>query len=363
MATRGRPAPRIQLSPSERERLVEFRRRRKTAHGLATRARILLEAAKGQSNLATAKKLSVSRATVGKWRHRFARNRLDGLLDEPRSGAPRKITDRKVEEVVRMTLESRPKDATHGSTRSLAKACGLSHRTVARIPRAFSLQPHRTETFKLSRDPLFVDKVRDIVGLSMNPPEHALVWSVGEKSPMQALDRTQRLLPMRPGQIERRTHDDVRHGTTSLFAALEIKTGKGIGECHRRHRTQEFKKFLETIDRAVPADLDIHRILDNYGTHKTPAIRRWFAKRPRYHLHLTPTGASWLNLVERWFAGLTEKRIRRGVFRDVRELEQAAKSYIESNKEDPKPFVWTKTADPILESVARFCSRTLVTGH
>lgn len=360
---RGYCAPAVKLSPAERERLGEWSRRRKTAQGLALRARIIQEAAKGKTNVAIAKELRTTRVTVGRWRQRFAAERLAGLLDEPRPGAPRKISDRAVARVVTMTLESQPRDATHWSTRSLAKACGLSHMTVARIWRAFSLQPHRSETFKLSADPLFIEKVRDIVGLYMNPPEHALVLCVDEKAQMQALDRSQPLLPMRPGCAERRTHDYVRHGTTSLFAALDVKTGEVLGECHRRHRAREFRKFLETIDSNVPANLAVHLILDNYATHKTPLIRRWLAKHPRYHLHFTPTGASWLNLVERWFAEFTQKQIRRGVHRSVRDLETAAKKYIAAKNQDPKPFVWTKTADQILAALARYCSEISVTGH
>jgi len=363
MAQKGFKAPQIRLSPSERRRLESWSRRRKTAQALAMRARVVLEAAKGTTNVAIAEKLGVSRGTVTCWRKRFAKARLDGLLDEPRPGAPRRVSDEEVERIVTMTLESKPKDATHWSTRSLAAECGLSHMTIARVWRAFGLQPHRSETFKLSKDPLFVEKVRDIVGLYMNPPDRALVLCVDEKSQMQALDRTQPLLPMRPGQAERKSHDYVRHGTTSLFAALDIATGEVIGECHRRHRAQEFKKFLNTVDAAVPDELDVHLVLDNYGTHKTPAIRRWFARRPRFHLHFTPTSASWLNQVERWFAEFTRKQIQRGVHRSVRELETVAKAYIESNNEDPKPFVWTKSADQILESVRRFCLRTSVTRH
>jgi transposase/transposase-like protein len=330
---------------------------------LALRARIVLESATGKNNVEIARELRIERGTVGKWRSRFATERLDGLLDEPRPGAPRKISDQQVEQILVRTLESRPADATHWSTRSLAKACGLSHMTVARIWRAFSLQPHRSETFKLSSDPLFIEKVRDIVGLYMNPPDHALVLCVDEKSQMQALDRTQPLLPMRPGQVERRTHDYKRHGTTSLFAALDVKSGKVIGECHRRHRALEFRKFLDTIDRNVPPKLDVHLILDNSSTHKTPSIRRWLARRPRYQLHFTPTSSSWLNLVERWFAELTQKQIRRGVHRSVRELEQAAASYIAAKNAAPRPFAWTKTADQILESLARYCERISVTRH
>jgi transposase len=305
----------------------------------------------------------VRKATVGKWRQRFVERRLDGLLDEPRPGAPRKVTAADVERALTLTLESTPKDATHWSTRSLAQASGLSRSTVGRIWRAFSLQPHRSETFKLSKDPLFIDKVRDIVGLYLDPPDRALVLCVDEKSQIQALNRTQPLLPMRPGQIERRTHDYKRHGTTSLFAALDVATGTVIGELHRRHRSVEFRKFLDTIDGAVPAGLDVHLILDNYGTHKTALIRAWLAKRPRFHLHFTPTSASWINLVERYFAALTEKQIRRGSHRSVRELESAIKSFLAATNESPKPFVWTKSADEILASVARYCARTSGSGH
>src|SRR5215470_16506111 len=290
-------------------------------------------------------------------RTRFLSKRLDGLLDEPRPGAPRRIGDAEVERVMRLTLETTPRDATHWSTRAMARRCGLSQTAVSRIWRAFALRPHRVETFKLSKDPLFIEKVRDIVGLYLNPPDKALVLCVDEKAQIQALDRTQPLLPMRPGQVERRTHDYTRHGTTSLFAALNVKTGKVIGECHRRHRAQEFRKFFDVIDAAVPDDLDVHLILDNYATHKTPLIRRWLAKRPRYHLHFTPTSASWINLVERWFATLTEKQLRRGVHCSTRALEAAIIEYIAVTNEQPRPFRWTKTADEILASIERFCRR------
>ena len=360
---RGIKAPQIQLSPSEREQLERWSRRRKTSQSLANRARIILEAATGATNTTIVEKLGLSRSMVARWRRRYAKSGIDGLIDEPRPGAPRQVSDEDVERVLTMTLESLPRDATHWSTRSLAKECGLSHMTVARIWQAFGLQPHRSTTFKLSKDPLFIDKVRDIVGIYMNPPDRALVLCVDEKSQMQALDRTQPLLPMRPGQAESRSHDYVRYGTTSLFAALDIATGEVIGECHRRHRSKEFKKFLTTIDSVVPAQLDVHLVLDNASTHKTPAIRNWFAKRPRFHLHFTPTSASWMNQVERWFAELTRKQIKRGVHRSVRQLEDAVKSYIEINNQNPKPFIWTKTADQILDSVRRFCLRTSVTGH
>ena len=359
----GRPMPPLTLTPEEREVLERWARRPKTAQALAQRARLVLTCAEGRPNTAVAVALRVSQPTVGKWRRQFLAKRLNGLLDEPRPGAPRRITDAAVEQVLTRTLESTPRAATHWSTRSLARGCGLSQSTVSRIWRAFALQPHRTETFKLSTDPLFIEKVRDIVGLYLHPPDRALVLCVDEKAQIQALDRSQPLLPMRPGQVERRTHDYVRHGTTSLFAALDVQTGRVVGECHRRHRTIEFRKFLDTIDDAVPADLDVHLILDNYGTHKTPTIHRWLAKRPRYHLHFTPTGASWINLVERCFATLTAKQLRRGVHHSTRELEAAIRRYLALYNEAPKPFVWTKTADDILASVARLCKRISDSGH
>src|SRR5580698_2140063 len=359
----GPAAVKIVLRENERFELEARVRRRKIARADAMRAEIVLLAAEGLNNCAIADEIGVSRMTVLSWRQRFAARRLDGLDDEPRCGAPRKIGDEKITEVVTKTLEAMPADATHWSTRSMAKASGLSVSTVHRIWNAFSLAPHRSETFKLSTDPQFVEKVRDIVGLYLDPPERALVLCVDEKSQIQALDRTQPLLPMRPGQVERRSHDYKRHGTTSLFAALDVSSGLVIGECHRRHRSTEFRKFLDTIDQSVPASLDVHLILDNYGTHKTTTIRAWLAKRPRFHVHFTPTSASWINLVERWFATLTEKQIRRGAHRSVRELETAIRSYLEITNQSPKPFVWTKTADEILASVARFCARTSGAGH
>jgi transposase len=359
----GRPKAELVVTAVERAALAQWARRPKTAQALAQRARIVLACATGASNIAVAARLRVTQQMVGKWRARFVARRLDGLLDEPRPGTPRRITDVQVEAVVRDTLATTPHDATHWSTRAMAARSGLSQTTIRRIWHAFALQPHRTETFKLSQDPLFIDKVRDIVGLYLAPPDKALVLCVDEKAQIQALDRSQPLLPMRPGQVERRTHDYHRHGTTSLFAALDVKTGKVVGECHRRHRSIEFRKFLDTIDAAVPAALDVHLVLDNYGTHKTALIRRWLAKRPRFHLHFTPTGASWLNLVERWFALLTEKQIRRGVHRSTRELEMAIKRYLDLTNAAPKPFVWTKTADEILDLVARFCRRTSGSGH
>ncbi len=357
----GRPKVPLVVSERERDLLDSFSHRSRTSPQLARRARIVLSCASGLNNKSVSRKLRVTPQTVGRWRGRFVRDRLEGLYDEPRPGAPRKVTDAQVEEVVVRTLETTPRGATHWSVRSMAKASGLSRMTVSRIWRAFGLQPHRTETFKLSPDPLLIDKVRDIVGLYINPPEHALVLCVDEKSQIQALDRTQPLLPMRPGQAERRTHDYKRHGTTSLFAALDVKTGKVLGETHRRHRSVEFRKFLDTIEANVPTDLHVHVIMDNYGTHKTALIRNWFAKRPRFHVHYTPTYGSWLNLVERWFGELTQKQIRRGTHRSVRELEQAIRQFIAAHNSDCKPFIWTKSADQILASIARFAQRTLVT--
>ena len=360
---RGRKLTKFTLSPFERERLQSWARRRKTAQALALRAQIILRCAAGKTNTEVAEYFHVTKQTVGKWRSRFLEKRLDGLLDDPRPGAPRRITDADVERVVTMTLEATPRDATHWSTRSMAEASGMSQTAIVRIWHAFGLQPHRTETFKISPDPLFVEKVRDIVGLYLNPPDRAVVLCVDEKSQIQALDRTQPLLPLRPGQVERRTHDYKRHGTTSLFAALNAKTGQVIGECHRRHRAIEFRKFLVRIDESVPEDLDVHITLDNYGTHKTAAIHRWLLRHPRVQLHFTPVGASWLNLVERWFAALTEKQIKRGSHRSTRALEDAIKSYLEVTNENPKPFVWTKSADEILDRVARLCMRTSNSGH
>lgn len=359
----GRPLPELVVSGEERATLERWVRRRTSAQALALRAGIVLDCASGMSNTVVARRRRVTKQMVGKWRSRFVSQRVAGLLDEPRCGTPRKIADGQVESIIVRTLEAVPRDATHWSTRSMAQATGLSHMSIQRIWKAFGLEPHRSETFKLSTDPQVVEKVRDIVGLYLDPPERALVLCVDEKTQIQALDRSQPVLPMRPGQAERRSHDYVRYGTTSLFAALDAKTGKVVGDLHRRHRSMEFRKFLDSIEASVPASLDVHLILDNYGTHKTAMIRRWLAKRPHYHLHFTPTGASWINLVERFFALLTEKQIRRGVHRSTRELEQAIRHYLETYNETAKPFVWTKTADQILASVARFCQRTSVTGH
>ena len=357
-------APALRVSREDLDWLEVLVRSGQTPQRVALRARIVLGAAAGRPNHALAKELGVSRPTLLLWRQRYAEAGVAGLLkDAPRPGRKKRIRPEKVEAIVTATLQTTPPDATHWSVRTLAKRQRVSPATVHRIWQAHNLQPHRVETFKLSRDPDFVPKLRDIVGLYLNPPAKALVLSVDEKSQIQALDRTQPLLPMRPGQVERRTHDYVRHGTTSLFAALDAKTGVVIGQLHQRHRSIEFRKFLDTLDAAVPADLGVHLIVDNYGTHKTALIRRWLAKRPRFHLHFTPTGASWLNLVERWFALLTEKQIKRGVHPTVRALKLAIMQYLGLTNESPKPFVWTKTADEILASVARFCRRISETGH
>ena len=356
----GRPKSELMLTAAEREQLVSMAHRARSAPGLARRARLVLACASGQDNKAVARQLRVTPATVGKWRSRFVVDRLEGLLDEPRPGAPRQVTDAQVERVVVRTLETTPRGATHWSTRGMAQATGLSRMTISRIWRAFGLQPHRSASFKLSPDPLLIEKVRDIVGLYINPPAHAVVLCVDEKAQIQALDRTAPLLPLQPGQVERHTHDYTRHGTTSLFAALDVKTGQVVGETHRRHRSREFRQFLDRLDAAIPAELEVHVVMDNYGTHKTPLIRAWFAKRPRFQAHFTPTYGSWLNLVERWFAELTTKQLRRGAHRSVRALEAAIQEFIDAHNTTGQPFVWTKTADEILASIARFAQRTQV---
>jgi transposase len=364
---RMRQASAIDLGDEERAYLERLARRRKVARGDAQRAEIVLAAAAGLNNVTIAAKVGVTRQTVRTWRDRFAKDRLDGLSDEPRCGAPRKIGDDKVEAIVVKTLEEKPKGATHWSTRDMARASGVSASSVHRIWRAFSLQPHRTETFKLSSDPQFVEKVRDIVGLYIDPPEKAIVVCVDEKSQIQALDRTQPMLPMRPGQIERRTHDYERHGTTTLFAGFiaaaaaeaNVKSGSVIGQCMPRHRAQEFRKFLDEIERNVPAGFDIHVVMDNASSHKTQAIRNWFAKRPRWHQHFTPTSSSWLNQVERFFALLAEKQIKRGAHTSVKALIKSIEAFIARQNANPKPLRWTKSADDILASIERFCRRTL----
>ena len=365
----GRPLAALVLSDEERSFLEAQVRRHRVARSMSDRCRMILRCADGLGNKAVAAEIGVYEHTVGKWRRRFVRDRIEGLSDEPRLGRPRTIEDEKVAELIERTLTSRPADATHWSLRSMAKVAGLSHTSIWRIRGAFGLQPHRAETFKLSADPHFVDKVRDIVGLYMSPPERALVLGVDEsehgaplvranmRTQIQTLDRTQPVLPMLPGIPERRTHDYKRNGTTSLFAALDVATGSVIGKCYRRHRAREFLDFLKVIDRNVPDGLDIHIVMDNYATHKTASVKAWLARRPHWHVHFTPTSASWLNQVERWFAELTRKQLQRGVHHSTLQLETDIRAFIDKHNQDLKPFKWTKSADHILAAVKRFCLR------
>jgi transposase len=353
----------VELTDDERARLEVWTRRRTSAQALALRSRIVLLAAEGLNNTEIAGRLGVHRNVAGKWRSRFVEHRLDGLTDEPRPGRPRTVSDAQVEEVIVKTLETTPRDATHWSTRSMAKEVGLTQSAVQRIWKAFGLQPHRQQTWKLSKDPQFIDKVRDVVGLYLNPPERAVVLCVDEKSQIQALDRTAPILPMLPGTPQRATHDYKRAGTSSLYAALDLATGKVIGRLHSRHRAIEFKQFLQTLDREVPDQLAVHLVLDNSSTHKTPAIQRWLAAHPRFAVHFTPTSSSWLNLVERWFAELTTKKLRRGTHHSVRQLNDDIRAWIETWNDTPRPFVWTKTADEILDSIARYCQRINESRH
>jgi transposase len=356
-------AVQIELSEPERLQLEAWTRRRTSAQALAQRSRIVLLAADGLKNTEIAERVGVSRNTAATWRSRFAEHRLDGLTDEPRPGRPRTISDEQVDAVITKTLESTPKNATQWSTRSMAAEVGLTQTAVSRIWRAFGLRPHRQETFKLSKDPLFVEKVHDVVGLYLNPPERAVVLCVDEKSQIQALDRTAPILPMLPGTPQRATHDDKRAGTSSLYAALDLTTGKVIGKLHSRHRAIEFKQFLATIDREVPERLDVHVVLDNSSTHKTPAIKKWLLAHPRFILHFTPTSSSWLNLVERWFSELTTKLLKRGAHRSVRDLNTDIRAWIETWNQDPRPYIWTKTAEQILDSIARYCERINDSRH
>jgi transposase len=354
------------LEAAEVDQLKAWARRPKTAQALALRSRIVLRCASGggtDANTVVAAELGVERGTVAKWRARFLADRLDGLLDEPRPGRPRTVTDEQVEQVVTTTLESTPKNATHWSTRSLASELGMSPSAVQRIWRAFGLQPHRQDSWKLSKDPLFVDKVKDVVGLYLDPPERAVVLCVDEKSQIQALDRTAPILPMLPGTPQRATHDYKRHGTSSLYAALDIASGQVIGSLHARHRAIEFKKFLTLIDSQVPDHLDVHLVMDNVSTHKTPAIKRWLLAHPRFTVHFTPTSSSWLNLVERWFSELTTKKLQRGAHTSVRALNKDIRDWITTWNDNPRPYVWTKTSDQILESIARYCTRINESGH
>src|SRR5215203_4952572 len=360
---RGRPTVQILLSDDERQTLQRWAQRRRSSQALALRCRIVLACAEGLSNVEVGEQLGVHAATVAKWRRRFSTRRLEGLSDEPRPGVPRTITDEQVERVIVKTLEETPGDATHWSTRSMARATGMSQTAVSRIWRAFGLKPHLAETWKLSTDPQFIDKVRDLCGLYLNPPEAAVVLCVDEKSQIQALDRTSPVLPLLPGVPERRTHDYVRHGTTNLYAALDLASGTVIADLTPRHRAEEFRRFLQRIDREVPEDLEVHVVVDNSSTHKAPTVKRWLVRHPRFRLHFTPTYSSWLNLVERWFAELTTKWIKRSADRSVRDLIASIRSWIANWNDDPKPFVWHKTADEILDSLAAYCQRINDSGH
>jgi transposase len=363
MARTGRPKAPLTLTQDERQTLTGWSRRPKSSQALALRCRIVLGCATGATNKQVAAELGVSRPTVGKWRARFVARRLEGLIDEPRPGAPRTITDEQVEQVVVATLEETPTDARHWSRASMAKRSGLSRSTIGRIWKAFGLKPHLTGTFKLSGDPLFIDKVRDVVGLYLDPPERALVLGVDEKAQIQALDRSQPVLPRLPGTPERRPHDDVRHGVTSLFAALDVASGQVISSLHRRHRSVEFRKFLATLDTQVPGELDVHLVGDNYATHKTDTIQRWLAAHPRFHLHFVPTSSSWLNQVERFIAERTTKLLHRGVHPSVPALEADIRAWIDTWNQDPKPFVWTKSADQILSALTRYYQPISGAGH
>lgn len=359
----GRPKKPIEITAEDREKLRMMALRPKSAQAMALRARIVLHCGQGMSNSEVAQKLCITGATVGKWRERFRQLGLEGLLDEPRVGAPRKITDRQVEDVVRRTLESRPSNSTHWSTRLMAQKTGLSQNAVVRIWRAFGLQPHRVEHFKLSKDAQFVEKVRDIVGLYLNPPDRAIVLCVDEKSQVQALNRTEPILPLAPGVPARQTHDYKRHGVTSLFTAMDVASGVTISTCYRRHRHQEFLRFLNEIEANLPPGLEVHLVMDNYGTHKVDKVRGWLARHPRYHVHFTPTSASWLNLVERLFAQVTERCVRRGSYTTVQALEKSMLDYLDRRNRKPKPFIWTASADLILGKVERLCKRISNSGH
>ena len=360
---RGRPKAALELSDSERDQLVTMTRSRSLPHALVRRAQIVLMSVDGANNIAIADALSVSRLTVGTWRRRFMAQRIAGLYDELRPGGPRSIRDEQVATLVRKTLKKQPKDGTHWSCRSLAAETKLSKSTVQRVWRAFGLQPHRQKHFKLSTDPFFVEKVRDVVGLYLNPPDHAIVLGVDEKSQIQALDRTQPMLPLGLGYVEGVTHDYERHGTTTLFAALDLASGRVLTQCKQRHRHQEFLQFLRHIEASVPEDLEVHLVVDNYCTHKHAKVRRWLAARPRFHVHYTPTYASWINQVEIWFNIITQRAIRRGTFKSVRDLIAKIEAFVKRYNHRCHPFSWTATADSILEKIGRLCKAVAGTGH
>lgn len=363
MARPGTHTAGVVLGDEERETLERWARRPTSAQALALRCRVVLACADGGSDVDVATRLGVHRMTVGKWRNRFVTHRLDGLHDEPRPGAPRTVTDDDVERVIVKTLEETPRDATHWSTRSMAQASGMSQSAVSRIWRAFGLKPHLVDEFKLSPDPLFIDKIRDVVGLYLNPPTAAVVLCVDEKTQVQALDRTAPILPLIPGTPERRTHDYKRNGITNLYAALDVASGKVIADMTPRHRAEDFRRFLNLIDKSVPADLAVHVVLDNVSTHKTPMIQRWLLRHPRFTLHFTPTYSSWLNLVERWFAEITTKWIKRGTHHSVKDLVASIRTWITNWNDNPQPFVWHKTADEILDNLANYCQRITDSGH
>lgn len=359
----GRPKMPLAIGKEDRDKLRSIASRPKSAQAMAMRARIVLCCGDGMTNSEVAQKLQITGATVGKWRERFRKHGLEGLLDEPRVGAPRRITDLQVEAVVTKTLESMPANGTHWSTRLMAQETGLSQNAIVRIWHAFGLQPHRVENFKFSKDPQFVEKVRDIIGLYLNPPDRAIVLCLDEKSQVQALNRTEPILPLAPGVPARQSHDYERHGVTSLFAAMDVASGVTISTCYRRHRHQEFLRFLNEIDEDLPSAFEVHLVMDNYGTHKVTKVRNWLARHPRYHVHFTPTSGSWLNLVERLFAEVTERCVRRGSHTSVKSLEKAMLGYLDQRNEHPKPFVWKADADLILGKVERLCKRISRSGH
>jgi transposase len=358
MAITGRPKAELVVTDIERSELARLLNRARVNRNLAFRAKLILVCADGETNSTVAQRLRTTNHTVGKWRRRFVEHRLDGLYDEPRVGAPRKFSDEAVEAVIVKTLETTPKGRTHWSTRKMAEKSGMSHAMVGNIWRTFGLKPHLSESFKMSPDPQLVDKVRDVVGLYMNPPAHAVVFAFDEKSQIQALERAQPILPMDIGQPERRTGNYLRHGTLDLFAALDVATGEVIARCKLKHRSADFVAFLRDIDQQVATELQIHVVLDNLSAHKSPIVKRWLLRNPRFHFHFTPTYSSWLNLAERFFGLLTEEALKRGSHTSIPQLRQAILDYVDVHNDERKPFKWTKTADEILEKLRRFGLRT-----